>query len=325
MSKNIFIIILMFSVMMANAQSSPLSAEQKARMDSLSKIFDNNRKLEVLNVSLKKIFKKAGVFYATVEWKNLGKEPIASFSGTLKIHGGEIGDDMIWVNTRPLPNPLQPDIPHLQDYELPHAYKIFPKVPKADEAFLLFTADTLKTANNNLIRIKGMGDKPKNELFTLIERDKDYNIYKEVSERKQKYLQNEAKLKLLEGKFLKIDLIDNQPYIFCEFKNKSGQALNVYGTRISIYANNNKNNGWDCSNGSDPDIYLQPNESITIQCRMRNIACDKMQFPVTDPSLYHLTITAVCDMIKLDEMTYRTIEFTEKDEETLNLLNEKYK
>lgn len=316
---------MMISSSLLQAQLLPLYAKEKEKMDSLNNIFENNRKLEVLNVSLKKIFKKAGVFYATVEWENLGGEPITSFSGTLKIHNGEMSDDMIWVKTHPLPKPLQPNIPQLQDYELPQVYKIFPKIPKADEAFLLFTADTIKTANNNLIRIKGIGDKPKNELFTLIERYKDYNIYKEVSERKQKFLQNEAKLKLLEGKFLKIDLIDNQPYIFCVFKNKSGQALNVYGTRVSIYADNNKNNGCGCNNGSDPDTYLQPDESITIQCRMRNIACDKIQFPVTDPSLYHLNITAVCDMIKLDGVIYHTVEFTEKDEESLRFLDEKYK
>jgi len=182
--------------------------------------------------------------------------------------------------------------------------------------------DSLNTLYDNHKKIT---KKQRVELLKLTDQDKNYTIYKELNERKQKYLQNEAKLKLLEGKFLKIDMVDGKPYVFCEFKNKSGQAINVYGTRISIYSNDNKNNGWICSNGSDPDTYLKPDQTIAIQCRMRNIAYDKMQFPVTNPLLYNLTVTAVCEMIKLNDMTCHTVEFTKEDEETLRLLNEKYK
>jgi len=182
--------------------------------------------------------------------------------------------------------------------------------------------DSLSTLYDNH---KKVTKKQRAELLKLTEQDKDYTIYNELNERKREYLENEPDLKMLEGKFLKIDLIDNEPYIFCEFKNKSSQAINIYNARISIHSSDDKSNGLDWSKDSDPDTYLQPDETIAIQCRMRNIAYDKMQFPVTNPLLYNLTVTAVCDKIKLKYITYRTVEFTEKDEETLRLLNEKYK
>ncbi|KMQ68771.1 hypothetical protein ACM39_05640 [Chryseobacterium sp. FH2] len=323
--KQLLFFIIMISTVSVKAQLAPLTPEEKARMDSLSKIFDNNRKLEVLDVSLKKIFKKSGKYYATVEWNNLGKEPITSFSGILVIHNGEIGDGMEWLDTKPLPALLQPGQPQSQDYEAPAIGKMFPKLPKLNEVHLMFTAYTVNTTSNNFKSIRAISNLTKKEWLALLERDKDYTIYKELNERKQKYLQNEAKLKLLEGKFLKIDMVDGKPYVFCEFKNKSGQAINVYGTRISIQSGTNENSGWICSNGSDPDTYLKPNESIAIQCRMQNIPYDKMKFPVSDPSLYNLKITLGCDMIKLDDMTYHTVEFTKEDEEMLRLLNEKYK
>jgi|GEM_PF-5140860 len=309
----------------AQAQLLPLTAAQKVTMDSLDNINDNNLSLKnMLDASVKKVYKKSGKFYVTVEWENFGKEDILSFAGKGTVHQRTIQDDGLDFTIRPLLTPLQPRKPQLQDYELEQADKVFSEVPEPDEVFLYLKADTIKTTNNIFIR-KKFSKKDKAQLVQLIEQDKEYNIYKEITERKQKYLRNQSKLKLLEGKFIKIDLEHGEPYIYCEFKNKSGRTINVYRTSIDIRSNSDKNSFWACGSGSDSDIDLPSNKITVIACKMSNIPYDKMQFPVTDLAQYDLTITAVCEMIKLDGIYYGTVEFDERDEESLRLLKEKYK
>ena len=115
---------------------------------------------------------------------------------------------------------------------------------------------------------------------------------------------NNNNLDALKGSFVKIDFINEKPYVIYNYINKSTEDIALYGIETKVHLKDDINSGWNCSYGSNPNNSLLAGDSVQIICEVRNIDFKKNTLPITNPDDYNLVVSSICSMIKINEKTY---------------------
>ena len=195
-----------------------------------------------------------------------------------------------------------------------------------------------KNGSANEISLRIVNGKTYKQLVAVAEeflkQDKEKNIeqvqkkIEELEIRKAKYLQQKSKLDILEAKPVKIDLVNGELVIYCEFTNHSKEYINHYGTVIGYSSNQNGQDGWSCNRTFGGVNELAPNESKIFTCeydfdrakeKSNIILWDKIKFPVTDFSQYNIVVECYTSLLIIEGVSYEldTSAFDEEAEQAL--------
>lgn len=179
-----------------------------------------------------------------------------------------------------------------------------------------------KNESNNAIAMKMVNGKNYRGLIDLAENYLKVQRDTSIAELKAKIAQFKKakdgydvlknKLSVIQGKFIKIDLVNGVPTLFCEFKNVSKKMYDNYGFQLAAFSMP-KGTVLASYNGSYSGVgTLKPNDTLTLKTEFFHSSMEEtpeipwktIKYPITDPAKYNIQIEAYADYLVIDDQTY---------------------